>query len=508
MRKSRTARLARILRRIGPVNPQSPIGVLDIGSNSVRLVGYSGSTRTPLPIFNERAFCRLGISVTATGRIGGAYYTHAMATFSRFRAIADQLGIKKLAVFATAAVRDAENREAFTLAAEKILKAPVRVLAGEEEAQLSARGVMHAIPHVHGLVADLGGGSLELAHVENSTVVKSTTLPLGVLTVSETCRANPSKMSSMIKTHLKEVDWLSEVRDQQLYMVGGAWRNLMRVRMAHIGYELDVLHQYRVPTSGGIKAFLTSMAKAEKQNTFDLTQASRSRREALPVAAKILRILCDFAAPESLIVSSTGVREGVLFSMLKDKDRAVDPLLLACEEMAERMCKSADYGHELGMWTDHIFSESDQSPDNDRYRVAACLVSDIAWSMHPNSRAELASGLVLKAPFNGICHRGRLLMAYALAYRHEINEDPIILGHLPMHAEAARLGKMLGLAFRLAHSLSASLPGILKQTSLKRKGNRLVLDMRHTRQDLYAPIIENRLAKLSQAMGLQAEIRR
>lgn len=507
MAKSPTARLARILRRIGLVNPQTPMGVLDIGSNSVRLVGYSGSTRTPLPIFNERAFCRLGVSVTNSGRIEGDYYTHAMTTFERFRAIADQLGIKKLAVFATAAVRDAKNRDEFIAEASAILRAPIRILAGDEEARLSAQGVMHSIPEVNGIVADLGGGSLELALVRNGEILQASSLRLGVLTISETCHDDAAAMTEMIKSGLNEVQWLKQAQGEALYLVGGAWRNLMRVHMAQTKYDLDVLHHYSIPAGRKAQSFLNSISTSNKRETSDFIQAARTRREALPIAARILHILNTVSAPDCLIVSATGVREGILYSMLKSKDRAVDPLLLACEEMAERMCKSAAYGHELGVWTDGIFAADDRSRDNERYRMAACLVSDIAWSMHPNSRAEMASGLVLKAPFNGICHHGRLVMAYALAYRHEISDERETLHHLSQNAEAARLGKILGLSFRLAHSLSASLPGVLGRTRLRRRGDRLILDLRDLPEKLYAPIIENRLAKLSQVLGLTPEVK-
>ena len=147
--------------------PDAPL-VFWILAPTVRLVGYSGSARTPLPIYNERAFCRLGEAVSASGRIEGEPYELAIQTFRRFRAIAERLGIGNLAAFATAAVRDAENSAEFVAEAEAILGHEIRVLSGEEEARFSADGVMLAMPGAQGIVADLGGGSLELAQRQNA----------------------------------------------------------------------------------------------------------------------------------------------------------------------------------------------------------------------------------------------------------------------------------------------------------------------------------------------------
>lgn len=501
MAEKSTSRLAKILRKMGPVKPDEPVGVIDIGSNSIRIVGYSGTARTPLPIYNERAFCRLGVSVKQSGKIEGSHKDHALATFRRFRAIADQLGIKRLSAFATAAVRVAINSQEFVADATEILRTPVRVLNEEEEAFYSAHGVMMAIPRANGLVADLGGGSLELAHVENGEILNWASLNIGVLSLVDDALNTQERLQAEIQKHLSSVSWLSETKFGQLYAVGGTWRNLAAVFMAQTNYGLPVLHQFEFP-SRAAKEFLAVVAGLSEEATAALNQASKNRRQSLPIAARLMLALVDHARIKRVIISATGVREGVLVqTLLPNGYRKTDPLLLACEEMAERQSKSAVYGHELVEWTEHLLDELGHVRDFARYRRAACLVSDIAWSQHPKSRADIAAQSVLRAPFNGITHEGRVMMAYALAHRHEIEDEGKILLGLPRFTDAENAGKILGLSFRLAHSLSASMPGVLLKTKIKVESKELILDVRNAPSALIAPIIESRLLRLAQAMG-------
>ena len=239
-----TEQFATALSKLGRLPPDAPQGVLDIGSNSVRLVGFSGSARTPLPIYNERAFVKLGESVSASGRIEGDYYTLALDTFRRFRKIADQLGIDRLAAFATAAVREADNRDAFLADAEYVLGHKIRVLSGEEEAILSADGVMLGIPGAEGIVADLGGGSLELAYVSGNQTQHWASLKLGVLALQQASDGKLDAMERLIVQAFEGLDWLPQAKDKPIYIVGGTWRALAKLHMDYADYGLEVLHQY------------------------------------------------------------------------------------------------------------------------------------------------------------------------------------------------------------------------------------------------------------------------
>ena len=510
MAEPATEQFAQALSKLGRLPPDAPQGVLDIGSNSVRLVGFSGSARTPLPIYNERAFVRLGDCVSATGRIEGDYHKLAMDTFRRFRIIADQLGIENLAAFATAAVRDAENREAFLADAENVLGHKIRVLSGQEEAGLSADGVMLGIPGAEGIVADLGGGSLELAYVADNQTHHWASLPLGVLTLRQAGDGKIKKMQKLVRQALDGLAWLDKAHDKPIYIVGGTWRALAKLHMTHINYPLEVLHQYQVKPQE-IDAFFTFMAKGGMKAQRLMTQASSNRREALPAASLVLQNLMARTRPSRLVVSANAVREGVLYQELKSKYRRLDPLLMACEEMAGRTSKSEPYGHELAMWTRQLYRRA--APQGfsveaiDRLRQAGCLISDIAWAAHPSFRASAVSETVLTAPFTGISHRERVFLARALAYRHEVQGEGPGFGKLNLSSRDEKLAKALGLSLRLAHSLSASLPGVLPKTKLKVGRNRLKLSIDPSLSDLSAPIIEKRLKAVAEVLGLEPVVK-
>ncbi len=510
MQEVTTEQFARALDKLGSLPPDAPHGVLDIGSNSVRLVGFSGSARTLLPIYNERAFVRLGESVSATGRIKGDFYELALDTFRRFRQIADQLGIENLAAFATAAVRDAENRNEFVADAEAVLGHEIRVLSGEEEALLSADGVMLGIPGAEGIVADLGGGSLELAYVADNKTHQWASLPLGVLALQQASGGKTKKMEKIIRAALADLSWLKHGEDKPIYIVGGTWRALAKLHMEYSGYSLEVLHQYDVRPKE-IAAFFKFMAKDGRRAQRIVSHASGNRREALPAASLILQSLIETVQPSQLVVSANAVREGVLYQELKSKYRALDPLLMACEEMAARMCKAEPYSHELAMWTRQLYRHA--MPENftrdqiDRLRQAGCLISDLAWASHPSFRAAAVSNTVLTAPFTGITHAERVYLARALSYRHELRNKGADFGNLNLTKTDDRIARALGLSLRLAHSLSASLPGVLPKTKLKVGRKKLKLIINPELADLIAPIIEKRLAVLAATLGLEAEVK-
>ncbi len=507
MSSYKTEKFADALNRLGALRPDAPLGVLDIGSNSVRLVGYSGSARTPLPIYNERAFCRLGEAVAATGRIEGAPYELAIQTFHRFHAIAARLGIGNLAAFATAAVRDAENSEAFIAEAEAILGHKIRILSGEEEAIYSADGVMLSIPKADGIVADLGGGSLELARVHGNQTHHWASLPLGVLALNQQSDGDRALMAQQVSTALQQIDWLSDGKGLPLYVVGGTWRNLAKIHMDYENYPLDVLHQYAVPAQQ-----MTGFARAliEDGAAFDLSLSSSNRREALPIAAIVLDKLTEAVQPNDIIVSANAVREGILYSMLESKFRKLDPLLLACEEMAERLCKSAAYGHELAAWTSGLFTgrhaQFAADKELNRLRLAGCLISDLAWASHPSFRAEVVRQTVLTAPFGGIDHQSRVFLGHALSYRHEVEAGWYGANRLSLVPEDEKLARAFGLCLRLAHSLSASLPNLLPLTRLTFGQDQVVLTIDPSQAELLGPIIDNRLKRVAEVLGLDSQV--
>ena len=157
-----------------------PFAIVDIGSNSVRLVVYSGATRAPSIIFNEKVSAGLGRGLILSGALSEESQARALQGLRRFRLLISQMGAARIRVVATAAVREASNGPAFIEQVRAIGFEP-EIISGEEEGRLAGLGVLSAIPDADGVAGDLGGGSLELVELSGGEAVRRVSLPLGVL---------------------------------------------------------------------------------------------------------------------------------------------------------------------------------------------------------------------------------------------------------------------------------------------------------------------------------------
>ena len=158
--------------------------IVDIGSNSVRMVVYDQLGRAPLPRFIEKSLCRLGDGLAETGAISADGFRRTVEALRRFRAIADAMGVARIDVTATEAIRRASNGPELALEIKDATGLAVRILQGMEEARYSALGIISGFFRPVGLVGDMGGGSLEIAEALDDHVGEHwTSLPLGALPV-------------------------------------------------------------------------------------------------------------------------------------------------------------------------------------------------------------------------------------------------------------------------------------------------------------------------------------
>ena len=230
----------------GRLDNGPPIAVVDIGSNSVRLVVYEGLTRSPTAMFNEKALCGLGREVQSTGLLAADAVEHALSTLKRYRALCATMGVKKILAVATAACRDARNGRAFVKLAERTIGAEIDVLSGAREAELTALGVISGVHRADGVVGDLGGGSLELVDVRGTRARHGLTRPLGGLALADISAKSLKKAEKFVKKTLAALPVLKACEDRSFYAVGGTWRSLARLHMWQTGYPLHVMHGYAI----------------------------------------------------------------------------------------------------------------------------------------------------------------------------------------------------------------------------------------------------------------------
>ncbi len=490
-----------------PYTPSAEVprcAVVDVGSNSVRLVVFEGQTRNPLPIFNEKAVLRLGRGLAVSGRMDEEAMAQALTVLRRYHAVARAMGAGTVEALATSAVREAANGPDFVerIRAE-MPELPVRVLSGAEEATLSAAGVLCGIPSADGVLADIGGGSLEVVRLATGSARAVQTLRLGVIRLAERAGGDVLRARAIAEAELAGVPWLGEGEERDLYLVGGAWRALARVHMAQTGYPLAIVHHYTIRRDEA-RDLAGVIAGAGRRALERLPGVARRRIEDLPFAAVVLRRLLRAVAPRRVVFSANGLREGWFLNRMPAAIRAEDPMLAAAREMAARHGRDPALPGALLRWTEPLFP--DESAELRRLREAVCLLSDIGSHDHPEYRAEQSFFRILRQPGVGLDHHARAFLALAVALRYESEPDAPFLApaRLLLDVAATHRAEGLGRALRLAYTLSAGTPDLLAGTALVVTPRQLVLRLAENSGVFAGEAVLRRLDRLAQARGLEA----
>jgi exopolyphosphatase/guanosine-5'-triphosphate,3'-diphosphate pyrophosphatase len=492
------------------------MGVVDIGSNSVRLVVYEGAVRCPTPIFNEKVLAGLGRTVASTGSLADDAVERAIESLARFKAIVRILGVKYVRAIATAACREAVNGPVFLQRAERTLGQRIDVLSGEQEAKLAARGIQMGFNDPDGFAGDLGGGSLEIIDIRGPDLRAATTLPLGGLRLIDTAKDRIESALDLADASLKSVEWLRQGEKRTFYAVGGTWRSLAKLHMEQNDYPLRMMHGYAVPADEMMR-FCEDIRKARKLSAVDgMDQISKARREVLPFGALVMERTLRHMRASTVVFSVYGIREGLVYTLLSRTEQKRDPLIAYAADAARLRSRSAEHAQELCDWTDQLFVKDGpkEQPEERRLRHAACLLSDIGWRGHPDYRGEQSLNLVAHSAMAGIDHPGRVFLALAAYYRHAGPGDGDDVGpHLSARLVAlapprlVKRARIVGAAVRAAHMLSIGRPGVIPETRLELEKDRLVLLIPKAFAGLNGERLRRRFSTLAQQLDRKSEIR-
>lgn len=476
-------------------NPFGPVGIIDIGSNSVRFMAYGGTERVPSVLFNEKLMAALGRGVARDGKLSDAAMERTLEALARFRQLAKEMKLKRLHTVATAAVRDATNGKAFIKRIVDIGLKP-RVISGDEEAELAGLGVVSAIPNANGIVADLGGGSLELIGVARGGVGSGVTLPLGVLRLGSD--PDPHELARIIRNGIKEGRLKDAARGHCLYLVGGSFRALALLDMKIVGHPLPIIHHHRI-----LPERFPDLREALASMDFDQlkahTQISSGRIPTLPAVVTLLETMINVLGPRKTYVSAFGLREGLLYRDLDPLTKDEDPLLAAALEVGEKLGRFGDHGTALNQWMDPLFP--DETSEMHRLRLATCLLGDIAWNAHPDFRAERAVDMAIHGNWVGIDSHGRAVLGRALcsAFGGDGGFNPK-LEALLKPGEIERV-MAWGRALRLAQRLSGGTEALLRKTEIELTQGMVMLTIPKKYKALYSEAVERRLVQLGRALG-------
>ena len=480
----------------------SRVGVVDVGSNSVRMVVFDGAARSPAYFYNEKIMCALGAGVSETGNLNPKGRDRALAAMIRFKHLADGMGLSELTVVATAAVRDAQDGAAFCADVLQHTGLRIWVIDGKEEARLSAQGVLLGWPGAYGLICDIGGSSMELAEISEGRVGKRVTSNLGPLKLQGLSGEHKERKAHIKKTVASLMEQMGAQRDR-LFLVGGSWRAIARIDMHRRGYPLHVLHEYRM-TPAHVSRTAKYIAEADIEELRSACGISSARMILVPLAAMVLKQLVKAFKPTDIAISSYGIREGLLYEQMPQRLRDRDPLIEASRFAENKDARMPGFGKSLYDFVLPLFKSAPET--RKRLIKAACMLHDVSWRAHPDYRAEVCFDNATRANLGGLNHHERIFLGLALLHRYSNSregtrfEELYTLVDEKTQLEAEVLGKAMRFGAMLWMEKGA------ERATFKWYPKKRILELRMTRDamPLFGEVAEARLKSL--ASSLQAEL--
>jgi exopolyphosphatase/guanosine-5'-triphosphate,3'-diphosphate pyrophosphatase len=451
-------------------------------------VVYAGPARIPAPIFNEKVLAGLGEGLEQGGTLHREARAKALAALDRFRLLLGHMKVRRTRVVATAAVRDAADGTDFVREVER-MGFDCEVLSAGEEATLAGEGVLSGIPDANGIVGDLGGGSLELVEVDQGAASGGISIPLGVLRL-DVSPDGERQARKLLKAALKKSPLKEQARGRAFYMVGGSWRALARIDMLATKFPLPITHQYRMKPSRA-KALRKLVRSIEPRLS---TAAAPQRLATAPAAAMLLQLLVDELEPSRLVVSTYGIREGLLFSKLSARERRLDPLIEEARDAGGGEHRFGQHGDLLDAWIAPLF---DDEPAMRRLRLASCLLADVAWQANPGFRADRGIEMALHGNWVAVKPGGRVIMAQALAASFGRDQLPNARLVKLANDEQLKRAHCWGVAVRLGQRLSGGVGSVLERTSLGFANGALQLTVRRGEEALVGEQVQRRLMDLA-----------
>ncbi len=482
----------------------SRVGVVDVGSNSVRLVVFDGAARSPAYFYNEKIMCGLGRGLAETGQLNPEGRARALSALIRFQHLAEGMGIDRLSIVATAAVREAEDGPAFRDDVMQATGLDVQVIDGREEARLSAQGVLLGWPGSYGLVCDIGGSSMELAELSDGKVGKRITSQLGPFSLRGVKGGRKGRQAE-IQTVVAELMETLGPQSDRLFLVGGSWRAIARIDMIRRDYPLSVLHEYRM-TRSDVSRTIKFIQKQDLEQLRQAAGLSEARMALVPIASEVLGVITKTFRPHDIAVSSYGLREGLLYERMSDDLRARDPLIEACRFSEQKDARNPGFGTQLFDFVSPLFPKA--SDESRRIHHAACLLHDVSWRAHPDYRHEVCFDNATRANLGGLTHKERVFLGIALLHRYKNSHSDSRFEDLfgLLDDDRLREAETLGKAMRFGSMFSVAASDRMGMLKWRPRKKLLSFHLAPGTAPLFGEVAEARFASLANAIGATTEV--
>lgn len=482
----------------------SRIAIIDIGSNSIRMLIYEDFNSSIVPFFNEKAVCELGKNLDKSRKLNKSGKEYAIKVLKRFNEILNVSKINNFQIIATAALREATDAQDFVKEIENIFSTSVKILSGDQEAEYAAEGVKVSFKNVDGLVADLGGGSLELAHVDNNKILEKTSLPLGVLRLLNNPLIKKNNLPKYVKKLFKDEKWLAKKKFKNLYLVGGTWRALFKLHLFQNDHPVHIIHQYYLEKFELLR-FTDKISRFNKNKLKSVEYISKSRTQYLPYSSIILNEILDITSPDFIHCSICGVREGKLALDFLDD---VDINQNTKNSLNFISKKRGDIGENYKKYFNFIkpvFIENEYF--NEELLILACVLSHMDWGLGAFQKAELVFNETLNTPLLKLTHKERIQLALACYWRYcSIKYNPKIEYLKFLNNNEIFSSKQVGSALRFANSLTSISTIFLDEFKLYKRGNSIFLKIPSQHQEIISKQVIKKFKAFSKELFLEPRV--
>lgn len=482
--------------------PDGPFAVVDIGSNSLRLVVYDKPARAPVIVYNERSVIGLARGLGKTGKLPKAARARALATLERFVALARSMGSARVRMVATAAVREAADGERFIRDIRDRTGIDAEVMDAHREARLSALGLLAGLPEADGVLGDMGGGSMELADITGGRVRRDSSLPTGILRLVEESGANPERAGALIEERLGGIEWLADAAERPFYAIGGSWRAVARVMQQREAHPLPVIHGYTLK-GGDLAERIGGLALVQQRK---LPQTvPRHRRTGVRYAAAALAAVVRRTRPSAVVFSGYGLREGILAEAQGLRAVSSSPLLDGCATLGASRRAFVGDPATLAEWIAPVFTDDERHRLGPWFLPAAATLADIAWDQHPDHRARYAFERVALRALFPATQEMRVCLALAMHARYtsaRLTGKARKIAGLVSRGRAAR-AMAVGCALRLAMTVSGGATATLDACRLRARDGGIELEVPRAVDGL---VVRSRLKVLAKALVRKARV--
>lgn len=482
---------------------KSKISIIDIGSNSIRLVAYDKMSRVPRIIYSEKVFCSLAKNLEVDNKIPKKNYKKTLNTIKRFYKISIDIKSSELFIFATAAVREAENGNKLKKEIERITNGNMLILSEDDEVKLSTQGLLSSFPGAGGIMADLGGGSLELALIKKGRLKKFTSLRIGVVRFLRYYQKNKNDCLKKIREAINSIDWLKNNNQNNLYAIGGSFRCLAKVDIWTKNYPLSIIQGYTI-NDREIKNLIEVSSKIKSKNIKKIDDIENERIKTIPVASLILKELANKILPKKMVFCSQGLREGFLFSLLDDETKEEDPLTFTTKRMSMNFNNSFFDGKLIFNWLNPIFKN--ENDNFKRLRLAASYLAELSyWHNFKDIESDYALNTVLYYPFLSLTHEQRIFLGLSIytACGGKANNPNFIKYSKLLKKDAINAAGILGNGIKLAYLVSGGLYRNLSDYSLRVSNNEIFLITSNKKIIKTSTKIKRTLKKLSKLIKIK-----